>query len=54
MILLELQLNNFRQFYGLSPVIKFATGPGSVNVLYGSNGAGKTAKRLRRHQRATP
>ncbi|MEK7888836.1 AAA family ATPase [Burkholderia contaminans] len=43
MILLELQLNNFRQFYGLSPVIKFATGPGSVNVLYGSNGAGKTA-----------
>jgi DNA sulfur modification protein DndD len=43
MILHELQLNNFRQFYGVSPAIKFATGPGNVTVLYGSNGAGKTA-----------
>lgn len=43
MILLELQLNNFRQFYGQTPAVKFATGPGHVTVLYGSNGAGKTA-----------
>lgn len=43
MILLELQLNNFRQFYGQTPALKFSTGPGNVTVLYGSNGAGKTA-----------
>lgn len=43
MILLELQLHNFRQFYGSSPAIKFATGSNSINVLFGSNGAGKTA-----------
>lgn len=43
MILLELQLNNFRQFYGQTPPVKFATGQGNVTVLYGSNGAGKTA-----------
>jgi DNA sulfur modification protein DndD len=43
MILLELQLSNFRQFYGQTPSIKFATGQGNVTVLYGSNGAGKTA-----------
>lgn len=43
MILLELQLNNFRQFYGQTPAVRFATGPGNVTVLYGSNGAGKTA-----------
>lgn len=43
MILHELQLSNFRQFYGLSPAIRFAKGASKVSVLYGSNGAGKTA-----------
>lgn len=42
MKLISLQLCNFRQFYGKTPAIKFASGDKNTTVIYGSNGAGKT------------
>ena len=39
----SIQLNNFRQFYGLTPKIELAHGAGNVTVIHGMNGAGKTA-----------
>ncbi|WP_207002074.1 AAA family ATPase [Trinickia mobilis] len=42
MILLELQLHNFRQFFGSSPVIKFSQGKKNVTVIHATNGGGKT------------
>ncbi|MGF1540284.1 MAG: AAA family ATPase [Pleurocapsa sp.] len=42
MKLISLQLCNFRQFYGQTPVIKFASGKKNTTVIYGNNGAGKT------------
>ncbi len=42
MKLISLQLCNFRQFYGKTPVIKFASGEKNTTVIYGNNGAGKT------------
>ena len=38
-----LQLCNFRQFYGKTPQIKFASGDKNTTVIYGNNGAGKTS-----------
>ena len=38
-----LQLCNFRQFYGKTPQIKFASGERNTTVIYGNNGAGKTS-----------
>ena len=38
-----LQLCNFRQFYGKTPQIKFASGKRNTTVIYGNNGAGKTS-----------
>jgi len=38
-----LQLCNFRQFYGKTPQIKFASGAKNTTVIYGNNGAGKTS-----------
>jgi DNA sulfur modification protein DndD len=38
-----LQLCNFRQFYGKTPQIKFASGVRNTTVIYGNNGAGKTS-----------
>ena len=38
-----LQLCNFRQFYGKTPRIKFASGERNITVIYGNNGAGKTS-----------
>ena len=38
-----LQLCNFRQFYGTTPQIKFASGDRNTTVIYGNNGAGKTS-----------
>ncbi|NJK54756.1 MAG: AAA family ATPase [Pleurocapsa sp. SU_5_0] len=38
-----LQLCNFRQFYGKTPQIKFASGERNTTVVYGNNGAGKTS-----------
>jgi DNA sulfur modification protein DndD len=38
-----LQLCNFRQFYGKTPQIKFASGARNTTVIYGNNGAGKTS-----------
>ena len=38
-----LQLCNFRQFYGKSPQIEFASGDRNTTVIYGNNGAGKTS-----------
>ena len=38
-----LQLCNFRQFYGKTPQIKFASGEKNTTVIYGNNGAGKTS-----------
>lgn len=43
MILQELQLHNFRQFYGTSPAIQFAQGSHNVTVFHAANGGGKTA-----------
>ena len=42
MRLIYLQLCNFRQFYGQTPQIKFASGEQNTTVIYGNNGAGKT------------
>ena len=38
-----LQLCNFRQFYGKTARIKFASGERNTTVIYGNNGAGKTS-----------
>ena len=43
MKLISLQLYNFRQFYGKTPQIKFASGTENTTVIHGNNGAGKTA-----------
>ena len=42
MKLIHLQLCNFRQFYGKTPQLKFASGVQNTTVIYGNNGAGKT------------
>ena len=42
MKLISLQLLNFRQFYGLTPIIKFAAGAKNTTIIHGNNGAGKT------------
>ncbi|GAB4241803.1 MAG: SMC family ATPase [Stanieria sp.] len=42
MKLIALQLCNFRQFYGKTPIIKFASGKQNTTVIYGNNGSGKT------------
>lgn len=38
-----LRVKNFRQFYGTSPKIEFASGEKNVTVIHGYNGSGKTA-----------
>ena len=43
MKLISLQLANFRQFYGKTPLIRFAAGERNTTVIHGNNGAGKTA-----------
>ena len=43
MKLSTIQLHNFRQFYGTSPLIHFASGKKNVTVIHGINGSGKTA-----------
>lgn len=44
MKLLSVQLNNFRQFRGATPEIRFSVeGSRNVTVFFGTNGAGKTA-----------
>lgn len=43
MKLISLQLHNFRQFYGTTPKLSFASGDRNVTVFHGVNGAGKTA-----------
>ena len=43
MRLISLQLCNFRQFYGQTPIIKLASGSQNTTVIHGNNGAGKTA-----------
>lgn len=42
MKLLSIQLANFRQFYGQTPVIKFANGDKNTTIIHGNNGSGKT------------
>lgn len=42
MKLIFLQLCNFRQFYGKTIPIKFATGKTNTTVIHGNNGSGKT------------
>ncbi|AFZ48029.1 SMC domain protein [Cyanobacterium stanieri PCC 7202] len=42
MKLISLQLNNFRQFYGETPIISFSNGENHTTIIYGNNGAGKT------------
>lgn len=42
MKLLSMQLCNFRQFYGQTPVINFANGEKNTTIIHGNNGAGKT------------
>src|SRR5450759_2343065 len=36
-------MQNFRQFLGTTPEIHFASGDKKVTVIFGTNGAGKTA-----------
>lgn len=43
MKLISLQLCNFRQFYGKTVAIKFASGERNATAIYGNNGAGKTS-----------
>ena len=43
MKLKHLQLCNFRQFYGKTLQIEFASGERNTTVIYGNNGAGKTS-----------
>ena len=43
MKLVNLQMHNFRQFYGTTPLIKFASDTANVTVFHAENGAGKTA-----------
>jgi len=43
MKLIELQMHNFRQFYGTTPRIAFASSDRNVTVIHAENGAGKTA-----------
>ncbi len=42
MKLISIQLCNFRQFYGKTPLINFASGDRNTTVIHGNNGAGKT------------
>jgi DNA sulfur modification protein DndD len=42
MKLLSIQLCNFRQFYGRTPVIEFSKGERNTTIVHGNNGAGKT------------
>ena len=42
MRLISLQLCNFRQFYGQTPIIKLASGEQNTTVIHGNNGSGKT------------
>lgn len=42
MKLLSIRLCNFRQFYGQTPEVKFASGDRNITVIHGNNGAGKT------------
>lgn len=43
MKLISLQMHNFRQFYGTTPMIRFASDTSNVTVFHAENGAGKTA-----------
>ncbi|MBN2685345.1 MAG: AAA family ATPase [Pontiellaceae bacterium] len=45
MKLISLQMHNFRQFYGTTPLIIFASDIANVTVFHAENGAGKTALR---------
>lgn len=38
-----IQLNNFRQFYGKTPLIEFSHGDLNTTIIHASNGGGKTA-----------
>jgi DNA sulfur modification protein DndD len=42
MKLISIQLCNFRQFYGKTPVISLASGKKNTTVIHGNNGGGKT------------
>ncbi len=42
MKLKTIKLYNFRQFYGETPEIQFATGQKNTTIIHGNNGAGKT------------
>ena len=42
MRLISLQLCNFRQFYGKTIPLEFASGAANTTVIHGNNGAGKT------------
>ena len=42
MNIISLQLFNFRQFYGQTPIIKFGNGKKNTTIIHGNNGSGKT------------
>lgn len=42
MKIISLQFLNFRQFYGKTPIIYFASGEKNTTIIHGNNGAGKT------------
>ncbi len=43
MKLISLKMHNFRQFYGTTPKIEFASDSANITVFHAENGAGKTA-----------
>ncbi|MDJ1181264.1 AAA family ATPase [Roseofilum sp. BLCC_M91] len=42
MKVLSIRLCNFRQFYGQTPEVQFASGDRNITIVHGNNGAGKT------------
>ena len=42
MKIISIQLFNFRQFYGLTPIIYFGSGRKNTTIIHGNNGSGKT------------
>ncbi|MBF2055890.1 MAG: AAA family ATPase [Cyanobacterium sp. T60_A2020_053] len=42
MKIISLQLTNFRQFYGKTPIIYFAKDEKNTTIIHGNNGSGKT------------
>ena len=42
MKIISIQLCNFRQFYGLTPILYFGNASRNTTIIHGNNGSGKT------------